>query len=136
MIHLDLKPSNIFVAGDGKFRIGDFGMATLWPRQNGIEAGFEREGDREYMAPEVLQGIYGKAADVFRCVVAVQKCLRALMGRTSFGMIMLETAGNIVVPDMCVYYDVESQLASDLDCGGISQGGAVAQAAPRRFLRR
>jgi hypothetical protein len=42
-------------------------MASLWPRR-GRDDGFEREGDREYMAPEVLQGRYGKAADIFRCV--------------------------------------------------------------------
>lgn len=42
-------------------------MASLWPRS--IEGnGFEREGDREYMAPEILQGRYGPAADVFRYV--------------------------------------------------------------------
>jgi len=28
--------------------------------------GFEREGDKLYLAPEVLQGCYSKAADVFR----------------------------------------------------------------------
>ncbi|KAF8488407.1 kinase-like domain-containing protein [Gautieria morchelliformis] len=82
VIHLDLKPANIFVTAEGRFRIGDFGMASLWPRHGGDDS-FEREGDREYMAPEVLQGHYGKAADIF-----------------SFGMIMLETAANIVVPDM------------------------------------
>lgn len=62
-------------------------MATLWPRPNQLETacdggGFEREGDKLYLAPEVLQGRYSKAADVF-----------------SFGMTILETATNIVVPD-------------------------------------
>jgi mitosis inhibitor protein kinase SWE1 len=28
--------------------------------------GFEREGDKLYLAPEILQGRYGKAADIFR----------------------------------------------------------------------
>ncbi|KAK0239039.1 hypothetical protein EDD85DRAFT_936207 [Armillaria nabsnona] len=86
VIHLDLKPANIFVTSDGRFKIGDFGMASLWPRPPqetyfGPTA-FEREGDKLYLAPEVLQGKYGKAADIF-----------------SFGMTMLETAANIVVPD-------------------------------------
>lgn len=60
-------------------------MASLWPRPNLVAAaaaspaphgllqllraeGFEREGDKVYLAPEVLQGYYGKAADIFRFV--------------------------------------------------------------------
>ncbi|KAH0827406.1 hypothetical protein J3R83DRAFT_4062 [Lanmaoa asiatica] len=88
VIHLDLKPANIFLTQEGRFKIGDFGMASLWPRASGGSplgvslGGFEREGDKVYLAREVLQGTYGKAADVF-----------------SLGMTMLETATNIVVPD-------------------------------------
>ncbi|KAI0057989.1 hypothetical protein BV25DRAFT_1811559 [Artomyces pyxidatus] len=82
VIHLDLKPANIFVTGEGRFKIGDFGMASLWPRGTLSATGFEREGDKLYLAPEVLQGRYGKAADMF-----------------SLGITMLETASNIVVPD-------------------------------------
>ena len=71
VIHLDLKPANVFLSIEGRFIIGDFGMATRWPRQMGVtdEGGFEREGDRLYMAAEVLQGQYGKAADVFRYAI-------------------------------------------------------------------
>ena len=50
---------------DGRFVLGDFGLATEWPRN---DAGFEREGDKQYLAAEVLQGVYGKAADIFRQV--------------------------------------------------------------------
>ncbi|EKM81062.1 hypothetical protein AGABI1DRAFT_56372 [Agaricus bisporus var. burnettii JB137-S8] len=88
VIHLDLKPSNVFLTKDGRFRIGDFGMASVWPRPSGLSVGceergtFEREGDKLYLAPEVLQGQYGKEADVF-----------------SFGMTILEVASNIMVPD-------------------------------------
>lgn len=80
VIHFDIKPENIFLGIDGRFVLGDFGLATEWPRN---DAGFEREGDKQYLAAEVLQGVYGKAADIF-----------------SLGMTMLEAAANIIVPDM------------------------------------
>ncbi|KAG6833559.1 hypothetical protein H0H87_005210 [Tephrocybe sp. NHM501043] len=106
VIHLDLKPSNVFVTGEGRFKIGDFGMATLWPRPIQSEKGsgsegFEREGDKLYLAPEVLQGHYSKAADVFRLVTPfLPGVIGVLMSLfSSFGMTILETATNIVVPD-------------------------------------
>ncbi|KAE9387925.1 kinase-like protein, partial [Gymnopus androsaceus JB14] len=89
IIHLDLKPANIFLSCDARLKIGDFGMATRWPRpcptadsSSSSSDSFEREGDKLYLAPEVLQGKYSKVADMF-----------------SFGMSILEAAANIVVPD-------------------------------------
>ncbi|BFZ65134.1 mitosis inhibitor protein kinase swe1 [Saitoella coloradoensis] len=79
VLHLDLKPANVFITFEGTLKIGDFGMATRWPAERGVE----REGDREYIAPEVLSyQQYDKPADVF-----------------SLGLIMLEIAANIVLPD-------------------------------------
>lgn len=77
-IHLDLKPANILITFEGVLKIGDFGMATKWPAKPGIDG----EGDREYIGPEILMGKFDKPADVF-----------------SLGLIMLETAGNVELPD-------------------------------------
>lgn len=77
-IHLDLKPANILITFEGVLKIGDFGMATTWPAQSGVEG----EGDREYIGPEILLGQYDKPADVF-----------------ALGLIMLEIAGNVQLPD-------------------------------------
>ncbi|TAQ89412.1 hypothetical protein B7494_g2293 [Chlorociboria aeruginascens] len=77
-IHLDLKPANVLITFEGVLKIGDFGMATTWPAQAGIEG----EGDREYIGPEILLGQYDKPADVF-----------------ALGLIMLEIAGNVQLPD-------------------------------------
>ena len=53
-------------------------MATKWPAKAGIEG----EGDREYIGPEILMGQYDKPADIF-----------------ALGLIMLETAANVELPD-------------------------------------
>ena len=75
---MDLKPANVLITFEGVLKIADFGMATRWPAQPGIDG----EGDREYIGPEILMGQFDKPGDVF-----------------ALGLIMLEIAANVMLPD-------------------------------------
>ncbi|KAG0582788.1 hypothetical protein KC19_3G085800 [Ceratodon purpureus] len=74
VLHLDIKPDNIFIDGQGNLKIGDFGLAVpckLWDWE---------EGDGGYLAPELLQeedpspkaDIYSFGAMAFEWVTGVQ----------------------------------------------------------------
>ncbi|KAJ3029635.1 UNVERIFIED_CONTAM: hypothetical protein HDU68_011539 [Siphonaria sp. JEL0065] len=87
VMHLDLKPGNILITGGGDgdgtggggvLKIGDFGCAAFFP----VPEGFEREGDRTYIAPEVMESRYVKECDIF-----------------SLGLIIFEIATNIILPE-------------------------------------
>ncbi|GBF88132.1 wee1 kinase [Raphidocelis subcapitata] len=51
MVHLDVKPDNIYSGLDGAYKLGDFGMATLKHGHWHVE-----EGDARYLSGELLQG--------------------------------------------------------------------------------
>ncbi|KAI3641828.1 hypothetical protein MIR68_000097 [Amoeboaphelidium protococcarum] len=75
IVHLDLTPFNILLAADGTWKIADFGLSELCytaeSSSNDIKdravLGRMLEGDRRYIAPEVLNGDYlpVPATDVF-----------------------------------------------------------------------
>ncbi|XP_045925106.1 membrane-associated tyrosine- and threonine-specific cdc2-inhibitory kinase isoform X1 [Micropterus dolomieu] len=86
-VHLDLKPANVLITDSGRLKLGDFGL-LLELKQKSTDPVEEKvkedvqEGDPRYMAPELLCGEYGPAADVF-----------------SLGVSILELACNIEVPN-------------------------------------
>lgn len=76
-VHLDLKPANVLMTDSGRLKLGDFGLLLQFKQKKKEEdeetAPLEgkvkedvQEGDPRYMAPELLRGEYGPAADVFR----------------------------------------------------------------------
>ncbi|RKP01751.1 hypothetical protein CXG81DRAFT_3087, partial [Caulochytrium protostelioides] len=78
VVHLDLKPANVFITGDGALKLGDFGLARFLDRPSHSDV----EGDRRYMAPELLEGRVSFAADIF-----------------SLGLMALEMAANVELPE-------------------------------------
>ncbi|VDO63020.1 unnamed protein product [Heligmosomoides polygyrus] len=63
LLHMDVKPSNIFVSEDGvSCKLGDFGLAFNL-KEDPLK--YAEEGDRNYLAPEVLNNPPTTAADIY-----------------------------------------------------------------------
>uniref|UniRef100_A0A336KGE2 Membrane-associated tyrosine- and threonine-specific cdc2-inhibitory kinase n=1 Tax=Culicoides sonorensis TaxID=179676 RepID=A0A336KGE2_CULSO len=60
LIHLDIKLENILITEDKICKLADFGLVY-----DLTSKGHAVEGDSRYIAPEVLQGQFSKAADIF-----------------------------------------------------------------------
>uniref|UniRef100_A0A182Q3F3 Membrane-associated tyrosine- and threonine-specific cdc2-inhibitory kinase n=1 Tax=Anopheles farauti TaxID=69004 RepID=A0A182Q3F3_9DIPT len=78
LIHLDIKLDNILVTDDGTCKLADFGIVFDLSKGN---PRYATEGDSRYMAPELMEGHYTKAADIF-----------------SLGIATLELACNLELP--------------------------------------
>ncbi|XP_022218725.2 membrane-associated tyrosine- and threonine-specific cdc2-inhibitory kinase [Drosophila obscura] len=69
LIHLDIKLDNVLIGEDDETcKLADFGLVIDVDRANSQHA---TEGDSRYMAPEILQGQFSKAADVFSLGIAM-----------------------------------------------------------------
>ncbi|XGW31456.1 hypothetical protein V3C99_009985, partial [Haemonchus contortus] len=63
LLHMDVKPSNIFISTEGtSCKLGDFGLAFNLNEDSMDSA---QEGDKYYMAPEILNNPPTTAADVY-----------------------------------------------------------------------
>ena len=68
IIHRDIKPENIFVAQDGTYKLGDFGIA----KEMSESIGTAKIGTYQYMAPEVFNNErYATRADVYSLGLAL-----------------------------------------------------------------
>lgn len=79
LIHLDVKLENIMMDDRGVCKLGDFGLVVDLNKPNLHQSS---EGDSRYIAPELMQSRFTKAADVF-----------------SFGISALELACNLALPN-------------------------------------
>lgn len=78
LIHLDIKLDNILITDDNTCKLADFGLVVNLSRKN---LHLATEGDSRYIAPELLNGEFSRAADIF-----------------SLGATILELACNLELP--------------------------------------
>ncbi|RHZ45363.1 hypothetical protein Glove_680g66 [Diversispora epigaea] len=91
VMHLDLKPGNIFQSSNGSFKIGDFGLSARWPPHPDLD----KEGDCRYISFEALNNKYDKSTDIY-----------------SLGMILIEMIENI---------SMSNKLANKIRLGNLSK---------------
>jgi len=68
LLHLDIKPENIFVTRNDVCKLGDFGLALDLHKDDLHSA---TEGDCKYLASEILNNPPTKAADIFSLGITV-----------------------------------------------------------------
>lgn len=73
LLHRDIKPENIFLDKEGRFKLGDFGIAR---RLEGGSTYLTTVGTPLYMAPEVALGThYDAAADIYSLGLVLYRLL-------------------------------------------------------------
>ncbi|XP_021955413.1 membrane-associated tyrosine- and threonine-specific cdc2-inhibitory kinase [Folsomia candida] len=71
LVHMDVKPENIFLTIDTptKYKLGDFGIIVCLNENRDLTE--FTEGDSRYLAPEVMQGTITTKADVFSLALTI-----------------------------------------------------------------
>ena len=80
IIHRDVKPENVFVDVEGRFKLGDFGVSRV---VEGTSGTLSQKGTLAYMAPELYRGErYNESVDVYSLGLMLYRFLNS--GRLPF----------------------------------------------------
>jgi serine/threonine-protein kinase len=123
LVHRDLKPGNVLLAGDANTPIGlcqpkvtDFGLVRQLDADSGQTLDGMVMGTPRYMAPEQAQGLAhsaGPAADVYALGAILYECLT---GRPPFeGATTLETLEQVRTCEPAAPSSLNRQVSRDLE---------------------
>jgi serine/threonine protein kinase len=98
VVHRDLKPGNLFLE-NGTVKIGDYGLSKFMSasRRSGQTASI---GTVHYMAPEIVQGRYGKEVDLYSLGIILYEMLT---GRVPFDG---DSPGEILMKHLTAWPDL------------------------------
>ena len=86
LIHADIKPANLILAGEGRVKISDFGLARMQKIEGSKESG-SLAGTPSYVAPELLRGgVYSIHSDMYALGVTLFEMV--------FGRLPIEIKGD------------------------------------------
>lgn len=75
IIHRDVKPENVFVDAEGRFKLGDFGVSRV---VEGTSGTLSQKGTVGYMAPELYRGDrYDASVDVYALGLVLYRLLNS-----------------------------------------------------------
>jgi serine/threonine-protein kinase len=92
VIHRDIKPDNLMIAGDGICKVSDFGLAKGYGEENEVTSVGVRVGTPAFMSPEQCDGIeVDWRSDVYNLGCTAYLCLTGRLpfdGETPFSIML------------------------------------------------